>query len=200
MEDNWRKPAFQILHIVCLDAITDFIREEAWLAWDLRLQQRCSRMCQSATVSRSMSALIIGLENSEEASVEHENLVLLDVVKCASPAPLNAFMLDFSVFHSMPCIGFIHSTVNWQLTESHVRRKAKRFHDCSLGAYCMVEREVNIYYMTRQGLATPGSLRYNRSKEKATLKSPRVVQGRGLREVLRGKSVTNQTSGPKSKI
>ena len=49
----------------------------------------------------------------------------------------------------------------------------------------MVEREVNIHYMTRQGLATPGSLRYNKSKEKATLKSPRVVHGRGLREVLR---------------
>ena len=26
------------------------------------------------------------------------------------------FMLDFSTFHSMPCTGFIHSTVNWQLT------------------------------------------------------------------------------------
>ena len=78
--------------------------------------------------------------------------------------------------------------IYWTLclnTESHVRRKAKRFHDCSLGAYCMVEREVNIHYMTRQGLATPGSLRYNKSKEKATLKSPRVVQGGGLREVLR---------------
>ena len=45
-----------------------------------------------------------------------QNLVLLDVVKCAPPAPLNAFVLDFSIFHSMPCTGFIHSTVNWQLT------------------------------------------------------------------------------------
>lgn len=30
------------------------------------------RMCQSARVSRSMSALVISLGNSEEASVEHE--------------------------------------------------------------------------------------------------------------------------------
>ena len=86
-------------------------------------------------------------------------------------------------------------------TESYVRRKAKRCHVCSLGAYCMVEREVNIYYITQWGLAPPGSLQYNGSKEKATLKfplvgregskekatlkSPLVGQGRGLREVLR---------------
>ena len=45
-----------------------------------------------------------------------QNLVLWDVVKCVPPAPLNAFMLDFSTSHSMPCTGFIHRTVNWQLT------------------------------------------------------------------------------------
>ena len=66
---------------------------------------------------------------------------------------LSAFSFCPQSFFGLFIILFTNSFkyIYWTLclnTESHVTRKAKRFHDYSLGAYCMVEREVNIYHMS----------------------------------------------------
>ena len=85
---------------------------------------------------------------------------------------------------------FIHQLIqiyllNIMSKQNHMWQERQKDFMTILWVLTVWWREVNMYYITRQGLATPGSLQYNRSKEKATLKSPRVVQGRGLREVLR---------------